>query len=345
MTTESTRTEPHGHRIKRILKSYKESAELSLNGPTMDPGGGGGVAGRGYAVGCRVVSNGRPVSRNCPFKAPLKRCGPTPTGYGVEKKTAMERPPGLLRVKMGKCDIVETNLEGERIACFEVGGEQRLCMPQILNTVLREFKPDEVFRVCEELHIFFTRCDAGQLDALKEAKILPQPVMKCGLITYTNAERICSTLLRNQAAYKYRLPLAVDGLRVYHECFGGCKGVLLPEAFTFVSAQCIQCAECGAMFAPTQFVSHSHSELENGTIHWGFDPTNWRSYLMLSLDQAGYPRAQELLDSLKSKFEAGSEKLTVKQVLYRSLTCLPSLIFTHPFGHYCTGVASSIENL
>lgn len=314
MATESTRTEPHGHRIKRILKSYEESAERTLNGPTMDSGG-GGVGCRGSAVGGRFVSNVRPVSRNCAFKAPLKRCGPV-TGYGVEKKAVIERTggPGFANAKQGKCDIVETNLEGEKIACFEVGGEQRLCMPQILNNVLRDFNPDEVFRVCEELHIFFTRCDAGQLDALKQAKILPQPVTKCGLITYTNAERICSTLLRNQAAYKYRLPVAVDGLRVYHECFGGCKGVLLPEAFAFVSAQCIQCAECGAMFAPAQFVSHSHSELENGTIHWGFDPTNWRSYLMLSLDQAGYPRAQELLDSLKSKFEAGAEKLAIKQV-------------------------------
>lgn len=312
MTTESNRTEPQGHRIKRILKSYTESAERTLNGPTMDSGGGGC---RVSVVGGHVFSAVRPVSSNGVFKGPLKRCGPA---FEMERTGGS----GLAKVKPGSCDIVETNLEGERIACFEVGGEQRLCMPQILSTVLRDFDPDEVFRVCDDLRIFLNRCDGGQLDSLKRAQILPQPVTGCGLITYTNAERICSTLLRNKAAYKYRLPVAVDGVRVYHECFGGCKGVLSPEAFTFVSAKCVQCAECGDMFAPTQFVSHSHSELENGTIHWGFDPTNWRSYLMLSLDQAGYPRAQELLDSLKSKFEAGAEKLAIKQVLYNFLTLI-----------------------
>lgn len=317
MATDFTKGMPANHRIKRILKSYEQTAERSLNGPRVNgtPVYRGGGALPGSEGTCReahpIVSRDRgPAGRDRDRdQAGWKRSEPA---LGPGDAADDSRGPG------GICEIVETVLEGERIACFEVGGEQRLCMPQILSTVLRDFDPAEVFGVCEELHIFFSRCDPVQLGTLIRAKILPQKVATCGLITYTNAERMCSTLLRNQSAYKYRLPVVIEGLKVHHECFGGCNGVFVPEAFKFPAAKCVQCAECGEMFAPAQFVSHSHSELENGTIHWGFNPTHWKSYLMLSSEQSGYPRVQELLDSLKNKFDDAAykkvDKTLIKQV-------------------------------
>lgn len=91
----------------------------------------------------------------------------------------------------------ETQLEGQPIACFTVGGEPRLCLPQILNSVLRQFYVMQIHAVCDELQINCSRCTAEQLDSLKAAPaILPRSAASCGLITKTDAQRLCSALLR-----------------------------------------------------------------------------------------------------------------------------------------------------
>uniref|UniRef100_UPI000068341A Ski oncogene n=1 Tax=Homo sapiens TaxID=9606 RepID=UPI000068341A len=89
----------------------------------------------------------------------------------------------------------ETVLEGETISCFVVGGEKRLCLPQILNSVLRDFSLQQINAVCDELHIYCSRCTADQLEILKVMGILPFSAPSCGLITKTDAERLCNALL------------------------------------------------------------------------------------------------------------------------------------------------------
>ncbi len=69
----------------------------------------------------------------------------------------------------------ETVLEGETISCFVVGGEKRLCLPQILNTVLRDFSLQQINSVCDDLHIYCSRCTADQLEILKVMGILRSP--------------------------------------------------------------------------------------------------------------------------------------------------------------------------
>ena len=94
----------------------------------------------------------------------------------------------------------ETQLEGQPIACFSVGGEPRLCLPQILNSVLRQFYVMQIHAVCDELQINCSRCTAEQLDSLKASPaILPRTAASCGLITKTDAQRLCSALLRRGA--------------------------------------------------------------------------------------------------------------------------------------------------
>nr|SVE75428.1 EOG090X0EYT [Daphnia dolichocephala] len=91
----------------------------------------------------------------------------------------------------------ETQLEGQAIACFTVGGEPRLCLPQILNSVLQQFYVMQIHAVCDELQINCSRCTAEQLDSLKASPaILPRSAASCGLITKTDAQRLCSALLR-----------------------------------------------------------------------------------------------------------------------------------------------------
>lgn len=216
----------------------------------------------------------------------------------------------------------ETLLEGESISCFVVGGEKRLCLPQVLNSVLRDFSLQQINAVCDELHVYCARCTADQLEILKVMGVLPFSAPSCGLITKTDAERLCSALLYGGAgppACRKEPPAAAlapgperaeRGLRVYHECFGKCRGLLLPELYSSPGAACIQCLDCRLLLPPQRFVVHSHQALENRTCHWGFDSANWRAYVLLSPDYAGEERRARLgrrLDDVKEKFDYASK--------------------------------------
>ncbi|KAG8142151.1 hypothetical protein E2320_006112 [Naja naja] len=199
----------------------------------------------------------------------------------------------------------ETVLEGETISCFVVGGEKRLCLPQILNSVLRDFSLQQINAVCDELHVYCSRCTADQLEILKVMGILPFSAPSCGLITKTDAERLCNALLYGGAfppgrckkelagagsALELELELTERSFKIYHECFGKCKGLLVPELYSSPGAPCIQCLDCRLMYPPHKFVIHSHKALENRTCHWGFDSANWRAYILLSQDYASKER-------------------------------------------------------
>uniref|UniRef100_F6VAY6 SKI proto-onco n=1 Tax=Ornithorhynchus anatinus TaxID=9258 RepID=F6VAY6_ORNAN len=204
---------------------------------------------------------------------------------------------------------------GETISCFVVGGEKRLCLPQILNSVLRDFSLQQINSVCDELHVYCSRCTADQLEILKVMGILPFSAPSCGLITKTDAERLCNALLYGGAyppRCKKEFPSALEleltekSFRVYHECFGKCKGLLVPELYSNPSAACIQCLDCRLMYPPHKFVVHSHKSLENRTCHWGFDSANWRAYILLSQDYTGKEekaRLGQCLDDMKEKFD------------------------------------------
>ncbi|KAJ6658750.1 hypothetical protein lerEdw1_019671 [Lerista edwardsae] len=217
----------------------------------------------------------------------------------------------------------ETILEGETISCFVVGGEKRLCLPQILNSVLRDFSLQQINSVCDELHIYCSRCTADQLEILKVMGILPFSAPSCGLITKTDAERLCNALLyggaypprckkelpgggHGGAAASIELEVTEKSFKVYHECFGKCKGLLVPELYSAPGAACIQCLDCRLMYPPHKFVIHSHKALENRTCHWGFDSANWRAYILLGQDYTGKEekaRLGQCLDEMKEKFD------------------------------------------
>ncbi|KAI4824225.1 hypothetical protein KUCAC02_012751 [Chaenocephalus aceratus] len=210
----------------------------------------------------------------------------------------------------------ETVLESETISCFVVGGEKRLCLPQILNTVLRDFTLQQINSVCDDLHIYCSRCTADQLEILKVMGILPFSAPSCGLITKTDSERLCNALIYG-GAYPPRckkelsggsleLELTERSFKVYHECFGKCKGLFVPELYTNPNAACIQCMDCRLMYPTHKFVVHSHKAQENRTCHWGFDSANWRAYILLGQDYSGKEekaRMEPLLDEIKEKFD------------------------------------------
>ncbi|XP_052420051.1 v-ski avian sarcoma viral oncogene homolog a [Carassius gibelio] len=209
----------------------------------------------------------------------------------------------------------ETVLEGETISCFVVGGEKRLCLPQILNTVLRDFSLQQINSVCDDLHVYCSRCTADQLEILKVMGILPFSAPSCGLITKTDSERLCNALIyggtypphsKKELYGSIELELTEKSFKIYHECFGKCKGLLVPELYTSPNAPCIQCMDCRLMYPTQKFVVHSHKSLENRTCHWGFDSANWRAYVLLSPDYTGKDekaRLEQFLDDIKEKFD------------------------------------------
>ncbi|XP_068172230.1 v-ski avian sarcoma viral oncogene homolog b [Antennarius striatus] len=213
----------------------------------------------------------------------------------------------------------ETVLEREPISCFVVGGEKRLCLPQILNSVLRDFSLQQINSVCDDLHIYCSRCTADQLEILKVVGILPFSAPSCGLITQTDAERLCNALIYggtypphcNKELGSLELERTEKSFKVYHECFGRCKGVFVPELYAGPSATCIQCVDCRLMFPPHKFVVHSHKRLENRTVHWGFDSANWRAYVLLDpeyTDKEEKSHLEQLLKELKGKYDLTSKR-------------------------------------
>uniref|UniRef100_A0A8C1E946 Ski oncogene n=2 Tax=Cyprinus carpio TaxID=7962 RepID=A0A8C1E946_CYPCA len=226
----------------------------------------------------------------------------------------------------------ETVLERETISCFVVGGEKRLCLPQILNSVLRDFSLQQINSVCDDLHIYCSRCTADQLEILKVMGILPFSAPSCGLITQTDAERLCNALIYGgtfpphadkELSCSIELERTEKSFKVYHECFGKCKGLFVPELYTSPNAACIQCLDCRLMFPTHKFVVHSHKRLENRTCHWGFDSSNWRAYILLDQDYSEKEESstlQQLLNELKGKFDLGNKHKTS----YKAYSPIPS---------------------
>lgn len=250
---------PH---ITSVLKTYRASAPRSLQGPG----------------GARERAPGAPEPAPGPQPAPGPPAAPV-------------APPLLLAADTELGERGETLLEGEPIACFGVGGERRLCLPQILTSVLTDFTLEQINRVCDELQIYCSRCTGEQLHELKATGVLPRSAPSCGLITHTDAERLCAALLHvPHGSRPHKLP----GHRVYHECFGGARGVLAP------GPGLVQCLECRALYAPRRFVSHSHAQ-EHRTCHWGFDSARWRRFLLPAEEDQEKDKCAALLDELASR--------------------------------------------
>ena len=111
-------------------------------------------------------------------------------------------------------------------------------------------------QACEELQIFCSTCTPAQLLHLKHAAVLPPSAAQCGLITKSDAERLCSLLLQEpQPAKRTPTPSHTPAsppsgavspprgdptsFKIKHHCFGDCVGVLHPQSYSSPGAKCI----------------------------------------------------------------------------------------------------------
>ncbi|CAJ0581266.1 unnamed protein product, partial [Mesorhabditis spiculigera] len=180
-----------------------------------------------------------------------------------------------------------------RVACFVVGGEPRLCLPQVRNTCLPGCDEEEVLRLIQDLHIHLVTASQQQMEALKLADAIPQPTAICDLIKKTDTERLLGEL----RGCKFGRPSPgilndAEKLFIKHDVFGGCKGNLYPSLYPKLA--CIECYECRKFFEPPHFLTHNHLKTEIiRTVHWGFDANNWRLMLRLQKRHRGSETARE----------------------------------------------------
>lgn len=220
---------------------------------------------------------------------------------------------------VGVPDRRETLLEGQLVSGFLVGGEMRLCFPQVLNTILKTFHVTDINRAIQDLNIHMAPSGVEQLEVLKIAGILPFSAPSCGLITKSDAERLCNFLIRRPNLVYFgqqttngrysrtsnRRPTRSPGpsaIPVAHECFGRAEGSFLTDLYFSPRSDCIECWECGELSTPEKFVTHCHRFLETKTCHWGFDSANWRDYVHLQRSLDSDAALQDSLKLVKSKF-------------------------------------------
>uniref|UniRef100_A0A915PRY2 C-SKI SMAD4-binding domain-containing protein n=1 Tax=Setaria digitata TaxID=48799 RepID=A0A915PRY2_9BILA len=177
--------------------------------------------------------------------------------------------------------LKSTRLNGHLIYCFVIGGECRLCFPQIISVVLRGVAISDINELFVDLNIHISVASQQQLDTLKLAGVMPMTADSCGLVTKSDAERLVAKLLPQCSGYRLTTDNLsdTDTIPVVHDCFDGCTGTLIPMLDT---DEQIECSQCKLLFTGEKFVSHSHSIQQIRRIcHWGFDSSNWRHYLHL----------------------------------------------------------------
>jgi len=288
---------PQNPYIKRLLRNYRESAERSLEGPT-------------------------PCLRSDCDAVKLETPAHADGGMLGQDSGRVRTISGLVALSQVRCDPhrrLETSLDGESISCFVVGGERRLCVPQMLNTVLSKFTLSEIHTACDSLRIHIALADDRQLTVLRRDGVLPETAHGCGLVTLTDAQRLCGALLGDRRGTRVPLSANVmagdegrDVIPVMHRCFGKCVGSLRP------TRRLVCCSACYREFDVQEFVCHSHGDQESRTCHWGFDAANWRAYLQLAPDVSDNDRLQNYLDYFKDHAEVTTSSSRKRHEVHRA---------------------------
>ncbi|CAD7001337.1 unnamed protein product [Ceratitis capitata] len=199
-------------------------------------------------------------------------------------------------------------LYGIPIVSLYIEGQERLCLAQISNTLLKQYSYNEIHNRRVALGITCVQCTPVQLEILRRAGAMPVSSRRCGMITRREAERLCKSFLGDNAPP--RLPENF-AFTVYHKCAWGCRGSFLPSRYNSSRAKCIKCSYCGMFFSPNKFIFHSH-RITAGDKYVQPDAANfnsWRRHLILS----GQP-AEDIVhawEDVKAMFNGGTRKRAI----------------------------------
>ncbi|XP_076262165.1 SKI family transcriptional corepressor fussel [Rhynchophorus ferrugineus] len=196
-------------------------------------------------------------------------------------------------------------LYGVPIVSLVIENQERLCLAQISNTLLKQFSYNEIHNRRVALGITCVQCTPVQLEILRRAGAMPVSSRRCGMITRREAERLCKSFIGDNAPPRLPDDFA---FAVHHECAWGCRGSFLPSRYNSSRAKCIKCTVCGLFFSPNKFIFHSH-RLSANDKYVQPDAANfnsWRRHMKLS----GTP-PEEIIhawEDVKAMFNGGTRK-------------------------------------
>uniref|UniRef100_UPI0037E898DB SKI family transcriptional corepressor 1 homolog-B n=1 Tax=Semicossyphus pulcher TaxID=241346 RepID=UPI0037E898DB len=204
--------------------------------------------------------------------------------------------------------VGETVLYGIPIVSLVIDGQERLCLAQISNTLLKNYSYNEIHNRRVALGITCVQCTPVQLEILRRAGAMPISSRRCGMITKREAERLCKSFLGAHSPPKLPENFAFD---VSHECAWGSRGNFIPARYNSSRAKCIKCSYCNMYFSPNKFIFHSHRTPESKyTQPDAANFNSWRRHLKLS-DKGGATDILHAWEDVKAMFNGGSRKRTL----------------------------------
>ncbi|KAM8702765.1 hypothetical protein ACLKA7_005129 [Drosophila subpalustris] len=200
-------------------------------------------------------------------------------------------------------------LYGIPIVSLYIEGQERLCLAQISNTLLKQFSYNEIHNRRVALGITCVQCTPVQLEILRRAGAMPVSSRRCGMITRREAERLCKSFLGDNTPPRLPDDFAFN---VQHKCAWGCRGSFLPSRYNSSRAKCIKCTYCGMFFSPNKFIFHSH-RLTTNDRYIQPDAANfnsWRRHMTL----CGHAQEEKIVhawEDVKAMFNGGTRKRLV----------------------------------
>ncbi|CAN9504852.1 unnamed protein product [Ophioblennius macclurei] len=223
-------------------------------------------------------------------------------------------------------------LYGVPIVSLVIDNNERLCLAQISNTLLKNYSYNEIHNRRVALGITCVQCTPVQLEILRRAGAMPISSRRCGMITKREAERLCKSFLGENSPPKLPDNFAFD---VSHECAWGCRGNFIPARYNSSRAKCIKCSFCNMYFSPNKFIFHSHRTPDaKYTQPDAANFNSWRRHLKLS-DKHPADELVYAWEDVKAMFNGGSRKRALPSGQCSSMgpmKSLPGSVVPHMIG-------------
>ncbi|KAM4638235.1 SKI family transcriptional corepressor 2 [Amazona ochrocephala] len=235
--------------------------------------------------------------------------------------------PRASHAAMKPNQVGQVILYGIPIVSLVIDGQERLCLAQISNTLLKNFSYNEIHNRRVALGITCVQCTPVQLEILRRAGAMPISSRRCGMITKREAERLCKSFLGENRPPKLPDNFAFD---VSHECAWGCRGSFIPARYNSSRAKCIKCSYCSMYFSPNKFIFHSHRTPDaKYTQPDAANFNSWRRHLKLT-DKSPQDELVFAWEDVKAMFNGGSRKRALPPAPPAPAAAAPAAC--HPLG-------------
>ncbi|XP_053710493.1 SKI family transcriptional corepressor 2 [Synchiropus splendidus] len=257
----------------------------------------------------------------------------TPPRLHSSSSSSITSPSSSSSSPLKPNQVGQVILYGVPIVSLVIDNNERLCLAQISNTLLKNYSYNEIHNRRVALGITCVQCTPVQLEILRRAGAMPISSRRCGMITKREAERLCKSFLGENIPPKLPDNFAFD---VSHECAWGCRGNFIPARYNSSRAKCIKCSFCNMYFSPNKFIFHSHRTPDaKYTQPDAANFNSWRRHLKLS-DKHPPDELVYAWEDVKAMFNGGSRKRALPSApqcpSMGSMKSLPGSVMPHLMG-------------